>query len=148
MIKFVGLSLELYIIFFPYFSPGFYIFSLQNDYLPPEWLPLLQVVIGGIGQDDEENSILFQLLSSIVEAGNENIGIHIPHVVLSLVGAISKSIPPNLEPWPQVCSTYPVRFLYFFNYYLIVTIIIAIIAVLFSKRSIIIFYLRTHHCCY
>uniref|UniRef100_A0A9I9DMS1 Importin beta-like SAD2 homolog n=1 Tax=Cucumis melo TaxID=3656 RepID=A0A9I9DMS1_CUCME len=75
---------------------------LENDYLPPEWLPLLQVVIGGIGQDDEENSILFQLLSSIVEAGNENIGIHIPHVVLSLVGAISKSIPPNLEPWPQV----------------------------------------------
>ncbi|XP_011656322.1 uncharacterized protein LOC101205180 isoform X1 [Cucumis sativus] len=75
---------------------------LENDYLPPEWLPLLQVVIGGVGQDDEENSILFQLLSSIVEAGNENIGIHIPHVVLSLVGAISKSIPPNLEPWPQV----------------------------------------------
>ncbi|XP_022958879.1 importin beta-like SAD2 homolog isoform X1 [Cucurbita moschata] len=75
---------------------------LENDYLPPEWLPLLQVVIGGIGQDDEENSILFQLLSSIVEAGNENVAIHIPHAVLSLVGAISKSIPPNLEPWPQV----------------------------------------------
>ncbi|XP_038874632.1 importin beta-like SAD2 homolog isoform X2 [Benincasa hispida] len=75
---------------------------LENDYLPPEWLPLLQVVIGGIGQDDEENSILFQLLSSMVEAGNEKVAIHIPHAVLSLVGAISKSIPPNLEPWPQV----------------------------------------------
>lgn len=75
---------------------------LENDYLPPEWLPLLQVVIGGIGQDDEENSILFQLLSSMVEAGNENVAIHIPHSVLSLVGAISKSIPPNFEPWPQV----------------------------------------------
>lgn len=90
---------------FPDFSPGFYIFPLQNDYLPPEWLPLLQVVIGGIGQDDEENSILFQLLSSMVEAGNENVAIHIPHSVLSLVGAISKSIPPNFEPWPQVCTT-------------------------------------------
>ncbi|XP_022138528.1 importin beta-like SAD2 homolog isoform X2 [Momordica charantia] len=75
---------------------------LENDYFPPEWLPLLQVVIGGIGQDDGENSILFQLLSSMVEAGNENVAVHIPHIILPLVGPISKSIPPNLEPWPQV----------------------------------------------
>ncbi|PON93061.1 Coatomer beta subunit [Trema orientale] len=75
---------------------------LENDYLPPDWLPLLQVVIGRIGNDDEDNSILFQLLSSVVEAGNENVAVHIPFLVSSLVGAISKCIPANLEPWPQM----------------------------------------------
>ncbi|XWS53459.1 hypothetical protein CRYUN_Cryun10bG0003300 [Craigia yunnanensis] len=74
---------------------------LENDYLPPEWLPLLQVVISRIGNEDEENIILFQLLNSVVEAGNENIVIHIPHIISSLVDAISKSIHPRVEPWPH-----------------------------------------------
>lgn len=76
---------------------------LQNDYLPPDWLPLLRVVIGRIGNDDEDSSIFFQLLSSVVEAGNENVAVHIPFIVSSLVEAISKCIPANLESWPQVC---------------------------------------------
>ncbi|WJZ86762.1 hypothetical protein VitviT2T_006189 [Vitis vinifera] len=75
---------------------------VQNDYLPPEWLPLLQVVVGGIGDEDEENSVLFQLLSTVVEAGNENVAVHLPHIISLLVGQISKSIPPNPEPWPQM----------------------------------------------
>ncbi|KAK9289104.1 hypothetical protein L1049_017576 [Liquidambar formosana] len=76
---------------------------LENDYLPPEWLPLLEVVAGGIGTEDEETtSILFQLLSSVVEAGNENVAVHVPYIVSSLVDAISKCIPHNQEPWPQV----------------------------------------------
>lgn len=75
---------------------------LENDYAPPEWLPLLQVVISRIGNEDEESSVLFQLLSSMVESGNENIAVHIPYIVSSLAGAISKWIPPNPEPWPQV----------------------------------------------
>ncbi|XVF28138.1 hypothetical protein REPUB_Repub15cG0003400 [Reevesia pubescens] len=75
---------------------------LENEYLPPEWLPLLQVVISRIGNEDEENIILFQLLNSVVEAGNENVVIHIPHIISSLVDAISKSIHPSLEPWPHV----------------------------------------------
>ncbi|CBI25943.3 unnamed protein product, partial [Vitis vinifera] len=75
---------------------------LENDYLPPEWLPLLQVVVGGIGDEDEENSVLFQLLSTVVEAGNENVAVHLPHIISLLVGQISKSIPPNPEPWPQM----------------------------------------------
>ena len=78
-------------------------FMVQNDYLPPEWLPILQVVVGGIGDEDEENSVLFQLLSTVVEAGNENVAVHLPHIISLLVGQISKSIPPNPEPWPQVC---------------------------------------------
>lgn len=75
---------------------------LENDYLPPQWLPLLQVVVGGIGDEDEENSVLFQLLSTVVEAGNENVAVHLPHIISLLVGQISKSIPPNPEPWPQM----------------------------------------------
>ncbi|XP_062109375.1 uncharacterized protein LOC133819997 [Humulus lupulus] len=75
---------------------------LENDYLPPDWLPLLQVVLGRISNDDEDSSILFQLLSSVVEAGNENVAIHIPFIVSSLAGAISNCIPPHPEPWPQM----------------------------------------------
>ncbi|XP_061992320.1 importin beta-like SAD2 isoform X2 [Rosa rugosa] len=75
---------------------------LDNDYPPPEWLPLLQVVIGRIGRNEEENSILFQLLSSVVEAGNENVAVHIPYIISSLVVEISKCMPPGLEPWPQM----------------------------------------------
>ncbi|KAI9195873.1 hypothetical protein LWI28_018945 [Acer negundo] len=75
---------------------------LDNDYLPPEWYPLLQVLVGRIGNEDEENSILFQLLSSVVGAANENVADHIPYIISSLVCTISKRIHPSLEPWPQV----------------------------------------------
>ncbi|KAL5849056.1 hypothetical protein ACOSQ4_007069 [Xanthoceras sorbifolium] len=75
---------------------------LDNDYLPPEWYPILQVLVGRIGNEDEENSILFQLLSSVVGAANENIADHIPYIISSLICTISKRIHPSLEPWPQV----------------------------------------------
>lgn len=75
---------------------------LENDYMPPDWLSLLQAVIGRIGLDDEDSSILFQLLSSVVEAGNENVAVHIPSIATSLVTTISKCIPADLEPWPQM----------------------------------------------
>ncbi|KAA8527975.1 hypothetical protein F0562_035156 [Nyssa sinensis] len=75
---------------------------VENDYLPPEWLPLLQVVVGRIGVEDEETSILFQLLGTLVEAGNEGVALHVPQIISSLVGKISKCIPSNPEPWPQV----------------------------------------------
>ncbi|XP_028786891.1 importin beta-like SAD2 homolog isoform X2 [Neltuma alba] len=77
---------------------------IDNDYMPPDWLPLLQVVIGNIGNDDSESSILYQLLCSVIEAGDEKIAIHIPFLVSSLVGSVSKCIIPNLEPWPQVVA--------------------------------------------
>ncbi|KAJ0034879.1 hypothetical protein Pint_24242 [Pistacia integerrima] len=83
-------------------AAGAIIGILENDYLPPEWYPLLQVVVGSIGNEDEENSILFELLSSVVGAANENVIDHIPVIISSLVGAISKHIHPNSEPWPQV----------------------------------------------
>ncbi|XP_056168481.1 importin beta-like SAD2 homolog isoform X2 [Syzygium oleosum] len=76
----------------------------ENDYPPPEWLPLLQVVINRISNEDEESCILFELLNSLMEAGNESVTVHIPDLVLPLVGAISKFLPPNMEPWPQVAE--------------------------------------------
>uniref|UniRef100_A0A5B7BY10 Importin N-terminal domain-containing protein n=1 Tax=Davidia involucrata TaxID=16924 RepID=A0A5B7BY10_DAVIN len=75
---------------------------VENDYLPLEWLPLLQVLVGRIGVDNEETSILFQLLGTLVGAGNEGVALHIPQIISSLVGTISKCIPSNPEPWPQM----------------------------------------------
>lgn len=77
---------------------------LQNEYMPPEWLPLLQVVCHRIGDEEEDSSIYFQLLSTMVEAGNEKIAPHIPDIVCLLVREISKKLPLDLEPWPQVSS--------------------------------------------
>ncbi|RDX78950.1 Importin beta-like SAD2-like protein [Mucuna pruriens] len=79
---------------------------LDNDYMPPDFLPLLQVIVGNIGNDgiesESESSILFQLLSSIMEAGDEKVAVHIPHIVSSVAGPVSKWLTANLEPWPQV----------------------------------------------
>ncbi|KAF9592182.1 hypothetical protein IFM89_012676 [Coptis chinensis] len=84
-------------------AAGAIIELLENDYLPPEWLPLLQVVISRTdNEDDNESSILFQLLSTIVQAGNDNVIVHIPYIISAMVGVISKRIPPIPEPWPQV----------------------------------------------
>ncbi|MED6179892.1 hypothetical protein PIB30_004946 [Stylosanthes scabra] len=75
---------------------------LDNEYMPPDFLPLVQVIIGNIGNDESESSILLQLLSSVMEAGDEELAVHIPHIVSSLVGPVSKWLTPNPEPWPQV----------------------------------------------
>lgn len=74
---------------------------VENEYLPPEWLPVLQVIAGRIGDEDEESSILFQLLSTLVEAGGESVAPHIPHIISLVVGAISKYMATNPEPWSQ-----------------------------------------------
>ncbi|CAM8903078.1 unnamed protein product [Rhodiola kirilowii] len=74
---------------------------LESDYLPPEWLPVVQVVLNGFGQVDEIDCILFKLLSTIVEAGNENVAGHVTYVVSSLTGVITKYIPPFSQSWPS-----------------------------------------------
>ncbi|XP_057416907.1 importin beta-like SAD2 homolog isoform X2 [Lotus japonicus] len=75
---------------------------LENDYMPPDFLPLLQVIVSSIGIDESENSILFQLLSSIMEAADDKVAVHIPHIVSPLVGSVSKWFTASLGPWPQV----------------------------------------------
>lgn len=59
-------------------------------------------MISRINVEDEETLILFQLLSSVVEAGDESVMDHIPFMITSLVGVLSKSIHPRMEAWPQV----------------------------------------------
>ncbi|XP_059280861.1 importin beta-like SAD2 homolog isoform X2 [Lycium ferocissimum] len=78
---------------------------VENEYMPPEWLPLLQVVCHRISDEEEDSSIYFQLLSTIIEAGNEKISPHIPDIVCLLVREISKNLPLDLEPWPQCFAT-------------------------------------------
>ncbi|KNA17637.1 hypothetical protein SOVF_078380 [Spinacia oleracea] len=82
-------------------AAGAMIKLLESEFLPPDWLPLLQVVVGRIGNEEEEIAMLFQLLSSVVEAGDKDVAVHIPFVVSQLVDAIAKYMPSNLEPWPQ-----------------------------------------------
>lgn len=97
------------------------LFSRQNEYLPPEWLPVLQVIAGRIGDEDEESSILFQLLSTLVEAGGESVAPHVPHIVSLVVGAISKYMATNPGPWSQVCAITSIDFflLYIWIFFLI-----------------------------
>lgn len=45
---------------------------------------------------------MFQLLSTVVESGNEKIVIHIPIIISKVASVISENLPPCLEPWPQV----------------------------------------------
>lgn len=92
-----------------------YLYSRQNEYLPPEWLPVLQVIAGRIGDEDEESSILFQLLSTLVEAGGESVAPHIPHIVSLVVRAISKYMATNPGPWTQVCAITPYGFIFILN---------------------------------
>ncbi|XP_020101763.1 uncharacterized protein LOC109719467 isoform X2 [Ananas comosus] len=76
---------------------------LENDYFPPDWLSLLGVLVNRIGEGDEnESSLLFHLLGAIVKSGEEKVAAHIPDIITSIAGAISKQLPPIPEPWPQV----------------------------------------------
>lgn len=112
---------------------------LQNEYMPPEWLPLLQVVCHRIGDEEEDSSIYFQLLSTMVEAGNEKIAPHIPDIVCLLVREISKKLPLDLEPWPQVSSYVQtlmyLMYLYFYSLANLLMIVIFILVTGMKMRT-------------
>ncbi|XP_071706756.1 importin beta SMX1 [Rutidosis leptorrhynchoides] len=74
----------------------------ENEFFPPEWLPVLQIVVGKIKDNDEETSIMFELLKTLVEAGGDTVAPHIPHIIALLAEDILKHIPSSPEPWPQV----------------------------------------------
>ncbi|GKC88055.1 importin beta-like SAD2 protein, partial [Tanacetum coccineum] len=75
---------------------------MQNDFFPPEWLPVLQRVVGRIRDNDEDTSVMFELLKTLVEAGGDIVAPHIPHIISVLAGDIQKHIPLSPEQWPQV----------------------------------------------
>ncbi|KAJ1418695.1 Importin-beta, N-terminal domain [Sesbania bispinosa] len=85
---------------------------LDNDYMPPDFLPLLQVIVSNIGTDESERlHLIFSFSVSIMEAGDEKVAVHIPHIVSTLVGSISKWLTANLEPWPQPDSPHGLQHL-------------------------------------
>lgn len=76
---------------------------MQNDYLPIEWLPLLQILVDNVGITKEnESALLFELLATTVEVGGEIVAMHIPMAVTAFAGIIAKYLPPHPEPWLQV----------------------------------------------
>ncbi|CAL9114888.1 unnamed protein product [Musa textilis] len=84
-------------------AAGAIIRLLENEYVPPDWLSVLQVVVNQIANGEKnESSFLFHLLGTAVEAGQDIISAHIPMLISSVVGAIVNHIPPIPDPWPQV----------------------------------------------
>ncbi|KAJ0980544.1 hypothetical protein J5N97_008799 [Dioscorea zingiberensis] len=76
---------------------------LENDFVPSDWQSLLQVLVERMDTTEEnESSLIFPLLSNVVDAGKDNIAIHIPFVVSRITATISKHLPPAPDPWPQV----------------------------------------------
>ncbi|VAH92253.1 unnamed protein product [Triticum turgidum subsp. durum] len=76
---------------------------IENGYAPPDWVALLQVVVKRISAEDEnESALLFQLLGTIVDAGQEKVVAHIPGTVSNVANTIINLLPPVPDPWPQV----------------------------------------------
>jgi hypothetical protein len=76
---------------------------LQNGYAPLDWFVLLHVVVKRISTGDEsESALLFKLLGTIVEGGQEKVLPHIPEIVSNIVNTIAKLLPPAPDPWSQV----------------------------------------------
>jgi len=76
---------------------------IENSYAPPDWLVLLQVVVKRISTGDEnESALLFKLLGTIVEGGQEKVLSHIPEIVSNIANTVMEHLPPVPDPWPQV----------------------------------------------
>ncbi|KAF7053473.1 hypothetical protein CFC21_061396 [Triticum aestivum] len=76
---------------------------IENGYAPPDWVALLQVVVKRISAEDEnESALLFQLLGTIVDAGQEKVAAHIPGTVSNIANTITNLLPSVPDPWPQV----------------------------------------------
>lgn len=65
-------------------------------------MPLLKIIIGRVGKEEDEDSILFQLLRSVVESGSQDVSMHIPYIVSLLVSNMLKFMHPSEDPWSQV----------------------------------------------
>ncbi|KAL5681185.1 hypothetical protein ACJX0J_007570, partial [Zea mays] len=75
---------------------------IENSYVPPNWLILLQVVLKRISTGDEnESALLFKLLGTIVEGGQEKVLSHIPEIVSNIASTVMELRLPVPDPWPQ-----------------------------------------------
>uniref|UniRef100_A0ACD6AN67 Uncharacterized protein n=1 Tax=Avena sativa TaxID=4498 RepID=A0ACD6AN67_AVESA len=76
---------------------------IENGYASPNWVALLQVIVKRISAEDEnESALLFQLLGTVVEAGEEKVLPYIPGTVSNIATTIMNLLPPVPDPWPQV----------------------------------------------
>ncbi|PWZ09193.1 40S ribosomal protein S4 [Zea mays] len=86
-----------------YVPPDWLILLQVNSYVPPDWLILLQVVLKRISTGDEnESALLFKLLGTIVEGGQEKVLSHIPEIVSNIASTVMELLSPVPDPWPQV----------------------------------------------
>ncbi|PWZ26664.1 40S ribosomal protein S4 [Zea mays] len=86
-----------------YVPPDWLILLQVNSYVPPDWLILLQVVLKRISTGDEnESALLFKLLGTIVEGGQEKVLSHIPKIVSNIASTVMELLSPVPDPWPQV----------------------------------------------
>ena len=53
-------------------------------------------------EDENESALLFQLLGTVVEAGQEKVLPHIPGTVSNIANTIMNLLSPVSDPWPQV----------------------------------------------
>ncbi|XP_057871628.2 uncharacterized protein LOC131078011 isoform X2 [Cryptomeria japonica] len=78
---------------------------LQEEYEPAEWVSILQTAISGITNKEKEDvCLLLQLLATAAEIGEEKVALHVPMMISTIKGDISRHIPPAPEPWPQVVN--------------------------------------------
>ncbi|KAK8954694.1 hypothetical protein KSP39_PZI001620 [Platanthera zijinensis] len=76
---------------------------INNHFFPPDWLPLLHILVNRLAAVGEnESSLFFNLLSTVIEAGMDKVVAYIPIVVSNITDAILRNIPPAPEPWSQV----------------------------------------------
>lgn len=52
--------------------------------------------------DENESALLFKLLGTIVEGGQEKVLSHIPEIVSSIANTVMELLPPVPDPWSQV----------------------------------------------
>lgn len=75
---------------------------IKNGNASPDWVALLQVVKWTSAEDGNESTVLFQLLGTVVEAGQEKFLPHIPGTVSNIANTIANFLSPVPDPWPQV----------------------------------------------
>jgi hypothetical protein len=52
--------------------------------------------------DENESALLFKLLGTIVEGGQEKVLSHIPKIVSNIASTVMELLSPVPDPWPQV----------------------------------------------
>ncbi|GAQ91020.1 putative nuclear transport protein [Klebsormidium nitens] len=79
---------------------------LTAEFVPPEWLPLLQAAVAASrSPDDDETARAFQLLQTAAETGDAQVARHCPALLPVLMAAVVARLPEErATPWPAVAE--------------------------------------------